>query len=110
MGIWCSNFDNVGTAMTTLFELSSLEMWPDIMNMGRDVTSVGKHPELDASLDNSLVRSGKRSDETNEERRAQRGAKQQKEDKSNEERSDDYRCFVASLLAVRSACCYRSYS
>jgi len=52
--LYPSNFDNVGTAITTLFELSSLEMWPDIMNMGRDVTEVDKHPVVDASLGNSL--------------------------------------------------------
>ena len=52
--LYPSNFDNVKVAMTTLFELSSLEMWPDVMNFGRDVTEVDMHPVKDASLGNAL--------------------------------------------------------
>jgi hypothetical protein len=45
-----SNFDNVAVAMTTLFEVASLEMWPEIMAMARDVTEVDKHPVRDAAF------------------------------------------------------------
>ncbi|GMH51784.1 hypothetical protein TrLO_g993 [Triparma laevis f. longispina] len=44
------HFDSVPRAMTTLFEIASLEMWPDIMASCNDVTQVDKHPEIDASV------------------------------------------------------------
>jgi hypothetical protein len=43
-------FDHIGIAMLTLFEVSSLEMWPDVAFLGRDVTNYGKHPEVDSSV------------------------------------------------------------
>ena len=44
------HFDSVPRAMTTLFEIASLEMWPDIMSAARDVTEVDKAPKVDNSL------------------------------------------------------------
>jgi len=41
------HFDSVPQGMTTLFEIASLEMWPEIMAVARDVTSVDMHPVLD---------------------------------------------------------------
>jgi len=36
-----SNFDNIGQAMMTLFVVSSLEGWPDIMQQAIDITKEG---------------------------------------------------------------------
>jgi hypothetical protein len=44
------HFDSVPRAMTTLFEIASLEMWPDIMASCNDVTAVDKHPVIDAAV------------------------------------------------------------
>jgi len=44
------NFDNVGNAMLTLFEVASLELWLDVMYSAMDVpTSLGDQPELNES-------------------------------------------------------------
>lgn len=48
------NFDSVPRAMLTLFVVSSLEGWPDIMYQGIDSTSVERGPAKDASLWYSL--------------------------------------------------------
>ena len=39
------NFDNVFSAMLSLFELATLEMWPDIMDVASDATEKGEHPK-----------------------------------------------------------------
>ena len=49
-----SNFDNVIEAMLTLFVVSSLEGWPDIMYQGVDATDIEKGPEKEASYIYSL--------------------------------------------------------
>ena len=49
-----SNFDSVPQAMLTLFVVSSLEGWPDIMYQGIDATDVEKGPSKNASILYSL--------------------------------------------------------
>lgn len=44
-----SNFDNIGEAMMTLFIVSSLEGWPDIMYQAIDITKVDNGPKYEAS-------------------------------------------------------------
>ena len=39
-----SNFDNIGQAMVTLFIVSSLEGWPDIMHQAIDITKRDNGP------------------------------------------------------------------
>jgi hypothetical protein len=39
-----ANFDNVATAMLTLFETATLELWVDIMFSGVDAVGVGMQP------------------------------------------------------------------
>ena len=49
-GTWLnadSNFDNIFAAMLTLFEVSTLELWPDIMYNGVDAVGVDKQPIRD---------------------------------------------------------------
>ncbi|CAI2364628.1 unnamed protein product [Moneuplotes crassus] len=56
-GIWKtydSNFDNTINAMLTLFVVSSLEGWPDIMYQATDATSIERGPKEDASYYYSL--------------------------------------------------------
>eukprot|EP01052_Picozoa_sp_SAG31_P026459 SAG31_NODE_2397_length_5784_cov_5.338962_6_plen_184_part_00 len=43
------NFDNVGIAMVTLFEVASLEGWVDVMNGAMDSTERGQQPQEDYS-------------------------------------------------------------
>mmetsp|Transcript_12151 Transcript_12151/g.42104 ORF Transcript_12151/g.42104 Transcript_12151/m.42104 type:complete len:1551 (-) Transcript_12151:19-4671(-) len=38
------NFDNVGQAMLTLFEIATLEDWPDVMYMGMSITGKDRAP------------------------------------------------------------------
>ena len=40
-----SNFDDIGQAMMTLFVVSSLEGWPEIMHQALDLTRVDFGPE-----------------------------------------------------------------
>ena len=42
-------FDNIGEAVTTLFEVSTLEMWLDIMYLGIDAVGIGKQPLFEYS-------------------------------------------------------------
>ena len=42
-----SNFDNIGNAMMTLFVVSSLEGWPDIMYQALDVVGYEKGPKFE---------------------------------------------------------------
>ena len=48
------SFDDFGSAMTVLFEVASLEMWPSVMYAANDVTSIGVAPERNASEGNSM--------------------------------------------------------
>jgi hypothetical protein len=48
------NFDNVMSAMKTLFITSSLEGWPDIMLQAVDATEIEKGPRVEASVVNAL--------------------------------------------------------
>ena len=48
------NFDSVIGAMNTLFVVSSLEGWPDIMLQAVDSTDVDKGPKEEASVYHSL--------------------------------------------------------
>jgi hypothetical protein len=51
-GVWFTydhNFDSVGEAMITLFIISSLEGWPDIMYIAVDSTGVAKGPKIDST-------------------------------------------------------------
>jgi hypothetical protein len=48
------DFDHMGSALLQLFEISSQEMWPDVMYRGMDCTSVGQSPTRSASAANSL--------------------------------------------------------
>ena len=43
-----SNFDNIGEAMITLFVVSSLEGWPDIMYQALDITKKDNGPKLNS--------------------------------------------------------------
>ena len=43
------NFDNIFHASLLLFEMSTMEDWPDVMALGTDVTSIDHAPERDAS-------------------------------------------------------------
>ncbi|CAI2366067.1 unnamed protein product [Moneuplotes crassus] len=49
-----SNFDNTINAMLTLFVVSSLEGWPDIMYQATDATVIERGPQKDASAYYSL--------------------------------------------------------
>ncbi|GAB5365090.1 hypothetical protein AAMO2058_001026900 [Amorphochlora amoebiformis] len=42
-----ANFDNIGTAVLTLFEVSSLEGWPRVMHRAVDIDGPGKAPKRD---------------------------------------------------------------
>ena len=44
------NFDNVGTAMLTLYEVAGLEMWLDVMYAGMDITEVGLQPQKEVNF------------------------------------------------------------
>ena len=44
---WDSNFDNIGQAMMTLFVVSSLEGWPDIMYHSLDIVGEDKGPQFE---------------------------------------------------------------
>ena len=48
------NFDNIFAAMLVLFEVSTLEMWPDVLYRAVDVTSVGAAPARDEHSENAL--------------------------------------------------------
>ena len=53
LGQWMTfdyNFDNVKNAMVTLFVVSSLEAWPDIMQQTLDITGMELGPTKDHSL------------------------------------------------------------
>lgn len=41
------HFDNIGLAMLTLFEMSTLEMWLDVMYNGIDAVGVNQQPTRD---------------------------------------------------------------
>eukprot|EP01083_Nonionella_stella_P278331 946520_1 len=47
-GVWRNpsfgNFDHIGAAMLLLFEVASMEMWPDVMYRAVDITEAGKAP------------------------------------------------------------------
>jgi hypothetical protein len=43
------NFDNLGNALMTLFVLSSIDGWVDIMYSGVDIVGIGKQPQENAS-------------------------------------------------------------
>ena len=45
--VWDSNFDDIGQAMLTLFIVSSLEGWPDIMYQALDIVGLDKGPLLE---------------------------------------------------------------
>jgi len=57
-GTWANppwgNFDNFFSASLLLFEMSSLEGWPDVLYRGIDATEVDVAPQRDAKLENSL--------------------------------------------------------
>ena len=44
---WDANFDNIGQAMMTLFIVSSLEGWPDIMHQAIDITRKDNGPKYE---------------------------------------------------------------
>ena len=49
---WASaerNFDNVGEAYFTLFEVASLDAWTDVMYRSMDVVGEDQQPRTDAS-------------------------------------------------------------
>lgn len=48
------NFDNVYSAMKTLFIVSSLEGWPDIMLQAVDAVDQDVGPRMEASVVNAL--------------------------------------------------------
>ena len=48
------SFDNFFTAMLTLFEVASLEMWPSVMYSANDITDVGLAPTRNNKEGNSL--------------------------------------------------------
>lgn len=52
--VYDHNFDNVMRAMNTLFIVSSLEGWPDIMLQAVDSTTTNMGPKEEASVANSL--------------------------------------------------------
>ena len=43
------NFDNIGYAMLTLFEMATLEMWPDMLFLAMDTNDVGKAPLINSN-------------------------------------------------------------
>jgi hypothetical protein len=47
---YSSNFDNVAQAMVTLFVLSSLENWPDLMYQAVDATGIDQGPKEENSF------------------------------------------------------------
>jgi len=47
--VWDSNFDNVPNGFLTLFIVSSLEGWPDIMYQAVESTVADKGPQFGAS-------------------------------------------------------------
>jgi len=49
--VFDSNFDNIMDAMMTLFVVSSLEGWPDVMYQALDIVGVdkGPYPENDTA-------------------------------------------------------------
>lgn len=49
-----SNFDNIGQAMMTLFVVSSLEGWPEIMHQALDITRVDYGPEYQSNIKQSI--------------------------------------------------------
>ena len=56
-GIWVnkdSNFDNVGNAMLTLFQLMTTEGWQDVMNSGVDSVGIEMQPIYNNNIFNSL--------------------------------------------------------
>lgn len=44
------NFDDVGRSMVTLYVVSSIEGWPDIMISSIDITKVNEGPRLENNL------------------------------------------------------------
>ena len=48
------NFDHIGIAMVSLFEVASLEGWVDVMNAAMDVTHLDQQPAENASWYNCL--------------------------------------------------------
>ena len=49
-----SNFDNVIQAMMTLFIVSSLEGWPEIMNQAMDITTENRGPKYQNNIKQSI--------------------------------------------------------
>ena len=43
------NFDNIENSMLTLFEMSTLEMWPDVMYASADITGKDKQPVINSN-------------------------------------------------------------
>mmetsp|Transcript_20712 Transcript_20712/g.31743 ORF Transcript_20712/g.31743 Transcript_20712/m.31743 type:complete len:82 (-) Transcript_20712:1836-2081(-) len=52
--VYDHHFDNVLGAMSTLFVVSSLEGWPDIMLQAVDSTKINQGPQEEASVIHSL--------------------------------------------------------
>ena len=52
--VWDSNFDNILEAMMTLFIVSSLEGWPDIMYHSLDIVGEDKGPLFENSVEQSI--------------------------------------------------------
>ena len=48
---WDANFDDIGQAMMTLFIVSSLEGWPDIMHQAIDITKRDNGPKYENSVE-----------------------------------------------------------
>jgi len=49
-----ANFDNIFAALLSLFEIATVEMWPDFMYAGVDATTAGQQPVLDNSPENAI--------------------------------------------------------
>jgi len=49
-----ANFDHIFAALLSLFEIATMEMWPDFMYAGVDATKAGQQPVNDNSPENAL--------------------------------------------------------
>ena len=49
-----SNFDDISQSMMTLFIVSSLEGWPDIMYQGLDITRVDFGPKFQGNIKQAI--------------------------------------------------------
>lgn len=49
-----ANFDHIFAALLTLFEIATMEMWPDFMYAGVDATKAGQQPIQDSSPENAI--------------------------------------------------------